>query len=125
MSEMTLDQFVRTERAGVLCQAIAHCHPADAAQIMVAALDDMSAGPPEVDPFGRLREDAAFWADTAHPAELEAYFTAALRRLGSRALGIRARKRLLVVLWASLSLQDRAAFMARLRPDQTFRGRAA
>ena len=125
MSKMTVDQFARAEKAGALCRAIADCHPADAAQIMAAALDDLSAGPPEVDPFGRLREDAAFWADVAHPAELEAYFASALRRLGNRALGIKARKRLLVALWLSLSDPDRRAFLGRVDPEGRFTGRAA
>ena len=108
----THDMRLRAEWAQALCYAISECHPDDAKQIMAAALEDLAAGdPPMRDPFGDLRQDAAFWADCAHPVELEAYFSAALKRLLNRSLGIRARKRLLVALWCSLSDGDRRAFM--------------
>lgn len=114
---------LRAEYAKTLCLAIAQCHPEDAVQIMAAALDDLRAGdPPMPDPFGRLREDADFWADCAHPAELEAYFASALKRLGTQALGIAARKRLFVAIWHSLSDQDRRAFLARVDSEGRFHG---
>ncbi len=102
---------------------IANCHPQDAAQIMVAALDDMAAGdPPMRDPFGDMRADAAFWADCANPAELEAYFAASLKRLKNTALGITARKRLFVALWHSFPVIDRLAFLSRVDGSGQFTG---
>ena len=117
---------LRAECAEALCFAIAQCHPDDAAQIMAAALDDLAAGdPPMRDPFGSLREDAAFWADCANPAELEAYFASALKRLGNRAIGIRARKRLFAALWQSFDTADRMAFLRRVDAEGRFHGSAA
>lgn len=114
---------LRWEWAESLCYAIAQCHPDDAAQIMASALDDIGAGNPRMrDPFGDLRADAAFWADCAHPMELEAYFAAALQRLGNRALGMKARKRLFVALWQSFPLSDRQAFLSRVDAQGQFTG---
>jgi hypothetical protein len=117
----TDDTRERTEAARALCFAIGGCHPDDARQILCAAIDDLSAGdPPCLDPFGNLRADAEFWADCAHPRELEAYFSSALKRLGNRALGITARKRLFVIVWQSLPLADRKAFLARVDAQGQF-----
>lgn len=121
----TASQLERIERAEKLCEAVAASHPRDATQIMTAMLDSLSAGVPGLHPFGDLRADAQFWVDTAHPLEIEAYFAASLKRLGGLALGIRARKRLLVELWHSLPVGDRAAFLARIGPDGDFRGKSS
>lgn len=108
-----------------LARAIARAHPDDAAALMVAALEDIGAGMPEVDHWrDRLREDAAFWADTARPDELEAYVAAGLRRLGDTPMGERMRKRLLVSLWQTMPEGWRAEFMARVDPAGAFRGAA-
>ena len=116
----------RMERAEALCDALGECHPADAREITAAYLDSMAAGDPQPhDPFGDLRNDAAFWADCAHPGELEAYFAAILKRIGDRALGIRARKRLFAALWESFDTADRVAFLRRVDADGRFHGRAA
>jgi hypothetical protein len=101
----------RAEFATWLCLALEKAHPKDAAQILVAYLDDIAAGMPTFDPWGDLRADAAFWADSAHVAELEQYACAALRRLGARALGIESRRRLFKALWKSLPDADRTAFL--------------
>lgn len=122
---LTAETFARLETAKALCAAIAACHPSDAAEILAAALEYLSAGDPAFDPFGDLRADASFWAETANPFELEMYFAAALKRLGSTALGINARKRLIVALWQSLPPDGQAAFLARVDPDGKFRGKAA
>jgi len=117
---------LRAEWAEALCYAISECHPDDAKQIMAAALESMAAGdPPMRDPFGDLRQDAAFWADCAHPAELECYLASALKRLGYRALGIAARKRLFVALWQSFPLADRQAFLSRVDAQGQFIGGVA
>ena len=83
----------------------------DAAQICVAVLDEAAAGMPGFDPWCDIRADAAFWADTAHPAELEAYAAFGLRKLGQRALGKNMRKRLFKTLWRSFTAEERAAFL--------------
>lgn len=113
---------VRAALAESLCLAIAQCHPDDAAQIMAAALDDMSAGMPDLAIFSDMRADAEFWADAATPIEVEAYFVAALRRLGGMAHGLAARKRLLVSLWQSLPVPDRRAFLSRVDAAGRFHG---
>ena len=116
----------RMERAEALCDALGDCHPADAREIAAAYLDSMAAGDPQPhDPFGDLRNDAAFWADCAHAGELEAYFAASLKRIGDRALGIRARKRVFAALWESFDTADRMAFLRRVDVDGRFHGRAA
>lgn len=118
----THEMRMRAEWAKALCFAISECHPDDAKQIMVAALDDMAAGdPPRRDPFCNIRDDAEWWADCAHPAELEVYFSSALKRLGNRALGVKARKRLFVALWQSFPLADRQAFLSRVDAQRQFR----
>lgn len=115
----------RMERAEALCNALGDAHPDDAKAITAAYLDAMRAGDPQPhDPFGDLRNDAAFWADCAHPGELEAYFAASLKRIGDRALGIRARKRLFAALWESFDTADRVAFLRRVDADGRFHGRA-
>lgn len=111
---MTADEFVRLERARLLVAVVAACDPRDAAPILVAALDDLSAGEPDVDLWSGIREQAADWASFAHPFELEAYFAASLKRLGRTPLGIAARKRLIVALWAGLGPDDRRNFLARV-----------
>ncbi|MCC5992585.1 MAG: hypothetical protein JJT99_08680 [Rhodobacteraceae bacterium] len=88
---------------------------------MTVALDEMAAGyPPMRDPFCNIRDDAEWWSDCAHPAELECYFSSALKRLGNRALGIKARKRLFVALWQSFPIADRQAFLSRVDAQGQF-----
>ena len=108
-----------------LVVAIGACHPRDAAQVMAAALEDMSAGMPDVSQgfFGAMRADAEFWSDLATPPEIEAYVAAGLRVIERSAFCARARKRLFAALWASFPDADRRAFLARVDPPGKFRGR--
>ena len=101
----------RLKNAEQLCHALAEAHCEDAAAICAAFMDDMLTTGPGISPFGDLRADAAFWADCAQPPELEAYFYATLKRLGSSVLGIQARKRLFKALWSSFPQAERAAFL--------------
>jgi len=101
----------RLENAAWLCLALDTAHCEDAAAICAAFMDDMLTTGPGLIPFGDLRADAAFWADCAQPPELEAYFYAALKRLGGSVLGIQARKRLFKALWSSFPQAERAAFL--------------
>ncbi|MGR3524846.1 MAG: hypothetical protein ACU0CT_02465 [Paracoccaceae bacterium] len=87
----------------------------DAAQICVAVLDEAAAGMPCFDPWGDIRADAAFWADVAHPAELEIYAAVAMQKLGQRSLGKHMRKRLFKGLWRSFTETERAAFLGHVQ----------
>lgn len=100
------------EKCVTAVMALEALDPQDAATIAAAVLDEISAGYPVHTAFGDIRADAAFWADCANPAELEAYFAASLKRLGIQALGIHSRKRLMARIWASLGTADRAAFLS-------------
>lgn len=86
----------------------------DAATVAAAVLDEINAGFPVHTAFGDIWADAGFWADCANVAELEAYFSASLKRLGNQALGIHSRKRLFVQLWNGFALHDRTAFLSRV-----------
>ena len=112
--EMFLPVRVRLERAVTLGLALGDAHPEDAAAICAGYLDATAAGMPRLDPFGDLRTDAEFWADSANPAELNTYACAALRRLGERVQGLEARKRLMAAIWRSLPSAERAAFLRRV-----------
>lgn len=122
-----VDEFARYQAQRALVAAICRADPADAAQIMAAALESLSAGAPAPLPrlFENLREEAAFWADSAHPIELEVYAAAALRRIERRAFCQGARKRLLLALWKSMPADWRRAFVGRVDPRGEYTGRAA
>ncbi|MDP3960298.1 MAG: hypothetical protein Q8Q26_09635 [Pseudorhodobacter sp.] len=118
LAEARLSAVARIRLAEGLSRAIAASHPADAVQIMAAALEDMGGGGPEYAGLvDAARSDAEFWAEVASPILLETYLAAILRLLPHRAFGLPARKRLLVALWGSLSPKDRHAFVARVAPD--------
>lgn len=116
---------IRMERATALSTAISETHPADARQILTAALVDLSAGPPPHTAFGDIREDARWWSSSATPAELLEYLCASLRALGDTALCLDMRKRLFVSLFESFSESDRLAFLRRVDPTGTFVGSKA
>lgn len=115
-ANFTLKEYrERAAAATALCEAIRDCHPQDAAQLCAAFLTGMQTNGPQYDVFGRLREDARWWADIAPPHELAAYSVSALDRLRRLALALETRKRLLWHLWSSLSSADRKAFLIRVR----------
>ena len=62
----------RAAAASDLCNAIADCDPADACEIMGAALADLSAGMPMAPLFGHM-DQATFWASLASRPERKAY----------------------------------------------------
>ena len=62
----------RAAAASDLCKAIADCDPADACEIMAAALADLSAGMPMAPLFGYM-DQATFWASLAPRPERKAY----------------------------------------------------
>lgn len=106
--------------AELAIHALSKLSPEDAAIICATFVEEASAGMPPHDPWGDVRADASFWADCANIVEVEVYFAAALRRLGQTALGIGARKRLLVSIWETLSGDDRLSFLARVDPEGNF-----
>ena len=70
----------RAAAASDLCKAIADCDPADACEIMAAALADLSAGMPMAPLFGHM-DQATFWASMATRPERKAYALAAFLTL--------------------------------------------
>jgi len=62
---------------------------------------------------GAAREDARFWAETAHPAELECYGLAAIDRLRAPNAPFVSRqiKRLVAALWARMSPGEQKSFV--------------
>ena len=106
----TSAQYYQMKREAAV-MALTDLDPQDAAQICVAVLDEAAAGMPGFDPWGDIRADAAFWADIAHPTELEIYAAVAMHRLGQRALGKQMRKRLFKDLWRGFTETERAAFL--------------
>lgn len=108
---LTPDAQYRHHKLEKAVMALTDIDTKDAIQICCAVLDEAAAGMPDLDPWGDIRADAGFWADCANPPELEAYFTAALRKLGHRALGKQMRKRLFKELWRSFTDSERTAFL--------------
>lgn len=84
-------------------------------EALCAALDTVGGGAPRYDAFGNMREDAAFWADTATPVEIEVYTAAALRRIPRATFAERARKRLFWAMWEAMAQKDRTAFLERVQ----------
>ena len=70
----------RAAAATALCHAIAECDPADACEIMAAALADLSAGMPMAPLFGYM-DQATFWASLASRPERKAYCLASFLSL--------------------------------------------
>jgi hypothetical protein len=76
---------------------------------------------------GAAREDARFWAETAHPAELECYALAAIDRLGGISSGhamfaSRQIKRLAGALFKRMSPGEQAAFAKWIKEQTDERG---
>jgi|LauGreDrversion4_2_1035121.scaffolds.fasta_scaffold50845_3 hypothetical protein len=80
---------------------------------------------------GAAREDARFWAETAHPAELECYALAAIDRLGGMGgigsggyalFASRQIKRLAGALFKRMSPSEQAAFSKWIKEQTNERG---
>lgn len=89
-------------------------------EALCAALETICAGMPDPPELQAVRHDAEYWADLAHPRELEAYVTAGLRVMSDRVLAPRASKRLFLALWEALPVEDRRKFLARVDPEGRF-----
>ena len=98
-----LDQWAEHDAEATAWAAYDWLHINEAGLPLVAMVD------------GKAREDARFWAETAHPAELECYALAAVDRLGGISGGhalfaSRQIKRLAGALFKRMSLEEQAAF---------------
>lgn len=116
-------------QAEALAGMVTTCPREIVVPICAAAIDHLGAGMPEAENmFSDLREDAAFWAETASPHELREYLAAALKSLTDQGyeatMVVAPRKRLLVALWNSLSEIDKRKFLDRVDPKGVFRGAA-
>lgn len=82
--------------------------------VLAAMLEELGADTPEPLLYGnQVRADAAWWADLASPGEVEAYTAAGLRQIADKGrFCIAARKRLLIMIWNSLTAADRKSFLA-------------
>lgn len=109
------DIQMRAQKASELAEAIGDAHPDDAAQLLTAALLDLSAGYPSG--FLSAEEDAKWWASIATPAELAAMMAATLDRLGDRALHRDMRKRLFFKLWQTFGKDEQDRFLAFTRGE--------
>lgn len=119
-----IEDFRRQEAVLQLLSSIRVCGGDDAVQVMAWVLDELGAGIPEADTLtGRIREDAAWWADLATPHEVEAYVAAGLRRIERTAFCEAARKRIFAAIWESFGDADRKAFLGRVDPAGRFTGR--
>lgn len=94
--------------------ASAKASPQAASAAAYAFLQCEGAGYPSVQLLEEdARRDAAYWAETATPAELECYFVAAAMRLSEISTFTTSRhiKRLIATLWGRMSPEERAAFL--------------
>jgi len=83
---------------GAAWAAYGHLQQAEAGLPYVSALEDTA------------RQDARFWAETATPAELQAYALAALDRLAPAPFASRQIKRMIAALWSRMSPAEQEAF---------------
>ena len=79
--QFTIDFYRnRAKSAMTLGLAIADCHPADACEIMEAALSDLMVGNPLAALFGEM-DAATHWADLATQNQAKAYALACYKRM--------------------------------------------
>lgn len=94
VSDSTESYRTRFIAATALCLAIRDCHPADAAVVLSAALEELSVGTP-IAALDSVMAEARLWAEWATPAELKAYALASYEAMPGR---------------------DQAAFLAHVSP---------
>jgi hypothetical protein len=125
-TEKALTRERRVQLLWATIGLVAEHHPQETAELCAAALEELRGDWPTPVPlmFENLRREAAFWADTARPPELEAYVAAGLQQMGQTAFAAATRKRLFVMLWQSFPPDFQAAFLGRVDPAGQFRGAA-
>lgn len=129
LSDAEVEEIRRRAIVNRMTAAIAYAaeqYPALVMDILCAVIEDMRPAAP--DGYGlfseSLRDDAAYWADSASPIELEAYVSAGLIAIGKRRLAENAAKRAMIALWNKHSDADRKAFLARVDPKGVLRARS-
>lgn len=129
LSDAEVEEIRRRAIINRMTDAIAYVaqeYPVQVMEILCACIEDMRHAAP--DGYGlfseSLRDDAAYWADSASPAELEAYVSAGLIAIGKRRLAENAAKRAMIALWNKHSDADRKAFLARVDPKGVLRARS-
>ena len=87
-------------------------HDRDAvSSVCIAYLETIGAGHPDVPLFAeKIRSEAALWAASAHPAELEAYVAAATGELERTPLHVKQIKRLAAMIFGRMDGDTKAAF---------------
>ena len=114
-----LNAFAKQDSEAVAWACYDWLHANEAGLPMVSLVD------------GAAREDARFWAETAHPAELECYALAAIDRLGGMGgigsggyalFASRQIKRLAGALFKRMSLSEQAAFSKWIKEQTNERG---
>lgn len=102
------------DRAGALWQGLNDCRALDDDLTVTTVthwLEYHGAGYPDVALFQeKIRDDARFWAASAHQAELEAYMAAAIAELEASSLTRKAMKRLAALAWRRMAAEDKAKF---------------
>ena len=86
-------------------------NPKVTAQVTSAFLDETGAGLPEHGYVSEMRNDARYWADTAHPHEIECYVAAGLECAKDTPFGPRMRKRMIGTMWRKMTAAERAEFL--------------
>ncbi len=118
-------EHLRHERRASAIMALEYLDPQDAATICAAVLESMATEGPQHDLLGRVRGDAALWAECATTHEVAAYTVAGLGRLRQSPMGIHARKAIFAELWNGFSQADRTAFLNKVDGNARFAGKAA
>lgn len=102
------------ERAAHLWRGLNVCRsmaPDIAVATVTHWLEYHGAGSPDVPLMQeRVRDDASFWAASAHQVELEAYLAAALMELEKSPLTIRAAKRLAALGFKAMDAETQEKF---------------
>lgn len=105
---------LRKAWADSLAYAIGQCNRRDAAQVMIAALEDMIEDEPLAAQYFELRrDDAEYWAWCADQPNLMMHTFAGLKEMTRRAITLRTRRQLIAELWRGLPPADRRAFIAK------------
>lgn len=79
-----IDHNIERENAArEFALALLKCDPADRLELLEVSIEALRPGWP-VPPFGRVMDEASFWADMASRAERKAYMLACFERLSVR-----------------------------------------
>ncbi len=98
------------ECAVTLMVAIENCDRRITAEVLVWWLEENLTGGP-IPAFFDLPGEAAIWATSATPLELETYLHEILTEIGRTAFHINAQKRIFANLWAGFSDPDKVGFL--------------